>query len=262
VAELKQKLAAIGNADAKNLLASCEYLIRRSVWSFGGDGWAYDIGFGGLDHVLAAGRDMNILVLDTEVYSNTGGQASKSTPRGAVAKFAAGGKPGRKKDLGLIAMSYGNVFVGQISLGANPAHAVKTIRAAESYRGPSILIALSHCIAWGIDMTTAMNHQKEAVACGYWPLYHYDPREQGKPFSLDSKRPTGDLREFVMKEARFAMLARSKPQQAERLFVLGQRDVAQRWELYEQMAGMTYASGSGGEGNGANKAEQAKEQNA
>jgi pyruvate-ferredoxin/flavodoxin oxidoreductase len=254
VAELKSKLASITSADAKNLLASSEYLIRRSVWSFGGDGWAYDIGFGGLDHVLASGRDMNILVLDTEVYSNTGGQASKSTPRGAVAKFAAAGKPGRKKDLGLIVMSYGNVFVGQISLGANPGHAIKTIRAAESYRGPSIIIAFSHCIAWGIDMTTAMNLQKEAVGCGYWPLYHYDPREEAKPFSLDSKRPTGDLREFVMKEARFAMLARSKPQQAERLLGLAQRDVAQRWELYEQMAGMTHASGNGGDGNGANKA--------
>ena len=152
VAELNKRLAAIGSPDAKTLLASSDYLIRKSIWSFGGDGWAYDIGFGGLDHVFASGRDVNMLVLDTEVYSNTGGQASKSTFRGAVAKFAAGGKPGRKKDLGMIAMSYGNVFVGSISLGANPMHAIRTIRAAESYRGTSLLIAFSHCINWGIDM--------------------------------------------------------------------------------------------------------------
>ena len=167
--------------DASSLAASADYLIRKSVWSFGGDGWAYDIGFGGLDHVFASGRDVNILVLDTEVYSNTGGQASKATFRGAVAKFAAGGKPGRKKDLGMIAMAYGNVFVGQISLGANPLHAIKTIRAAESYRGTSLLIAFSHCIGWGIDMAAGMTLQKEAVACGYWPLYHFDPRDAGPP---------------------------------------------------------------------------------
>ena len=161
VAQLNKRLAAIGNADAKALLASSDYLIRKSVWSFGGDGWAYDIGFGGLDHVFALGRDVNILVLDTEVYSNTGGQASKSTFRGAVAKFAAGGKPGRKKDLGMIAMSYGNVFVGQISLGANPMHAIRTIRAAESYRGTSLLICFSHCINWGINMVQGMEIQKQ-----------------------------------------------------------------------------------------------------
>ena len=155
VAELNKRLAAIGSADAKTLLAASDYLIRKSIWSFGGDGWAYDIGFGGLDHVFAMGRDVNILVLDTEVYSNTGGQASKSTFRGAVAKFAAGGKPSRKKDLGMIAMSYGNVFVGSISLGANPMHAIRTIRAAESYRGTSLLICFSHCINWGINMGRA-----------------------------------------------------------------------------------------------------------
>ncbi len=158
MAELNKRLAGIDRPDAKNLLASSDYLIRKSVWSFGGDGWAYDIGFGGLDHVFASGRDVNILVLDTEVYSNTGGQASKSTPRGAVAKFAAGGKPGCKKDLGMIAMSYGNVFVGSISLGANPMHAIRTIRAAESYRGTSLLIAFSHCIGWGIDMQHGHEH--------------------------------------------------------------------------------------------------------
>ena len=178
VAELNKRLPSIGSPDAKNLLASSDYLIRKSVWSFGGDGWAYDIGFGGMDHVFASGRDVNILVLDTEVYSNTGGQASKSTFRGAVAKFAAGGKGGRKKDLGMIAMSYGNVFVGSISMGANPMHAIRTIRAAESYRGTSLLIAFSHCIGWGIDMAQGMNIQKDAVACGYWPLYSFDPRER------------------------------------------------------------------------------------
>jgi len=261
VAELKKKLTAIGGSDAAHLLASAEYLIRRSVWSFGGDGWAYDIGFGGLDHVFAAGRDLNILVLDTEVYSNTGGQASKSTPRGAVAKFAAAGKPGRKKDLGMIAVSYGSVFVGQISLGANPLHALKTIRLAESYRGTSIIIAFSHCIGWGIDMTTGMSHQKEAVACGYWPLYHYDPRD-AQPFHLASKRPTGDFKEFALKEARFAMLHRSKPEHAERLLALGQQDLLSRFELYEHMSTLSreaVAAEATKGGNGSDKTQNTKE---
>ena len=239
VAQLKRKLAEIDEPDAKNLLASADYLIRRSVWSFGGDGWAYDIGFGGLDHVFASGRDVNILVMDTEVYSNTGGQASKATPRGAVAKFAAAGKPSAKKDLGMMAMTYGTVFVGQISMGANPIHAIRTILAAESYRGTSLLIAFSHCIGWGINMTTGMNHQKEAVECGFWPLYHFDPRDEAQPFHLDSKPPKGSFKEFAMKEARFAMLARSKPEEAERLLTLGQNDINQRWQLYEQLAQMT-----------------------
>ena len=194
-------------------------------------------------------------MLDTEVYSNTGGQASKSTSRGAVAKFAAGGKPGRKKDLGMIAMSYGNVFVGQISMGANPLHAIKTIRAAESYRGPSLLIAFSHCIGWGIDMATGMNHQKEAVACGYWPLYHYDPRDQAQPFHLDSRKPVGNFKEFAMKEARFAMLARSKPEESERLLELGQQDIDARWQFYEQLAGVEpgVRRSTDGDGNGEDK---------
>jgi len=253
VAELNKRLAQIDSPDAKNLLASSDYLIRKSVWSFGGDGWAYDIGFGGLDHVIALGRDVNILVLDTEVYSNTGGQASKSTPRGAVAKFAAGGKPGRKKDLGLIAMSYGNVFVGQISLGANPLHALRTIIAAESYRGPSVLIALSHCIGWGIDMSQGMTVQKEAVACGYWLLYSFDPRNEERPLQLASKKPVGSFKDFALKEARWAMLARSKPAEAERLFALGQRDIDERWTLYEHLANMTragVAAAVGGDGHG------------
>jgi pyruvate-ferredoxin/flavodoxin oxidoreductase len=265
VGRLQRRLAEIGGADAKALSASADYLIRKSVWSFGGDGWAYDIGFGGLDHVFAFGRDVNILVLDTEVYSNTGGQASKATPRGAVAKFAAGGKPGRKKDLGMIAMAYGNVFVGQISLGANPAHALKTVLAAESYRGTSLIIAFSHCIGWGIDMARGMSLQKEAVACGYWPLYHFDPRDQQHPFHLDSKKPTADFKEFAMKEARFAMLARSKPEASARLLALAQDDITERWNFYDQLAGVPRAQGkggsspAGGNGPGADQTQAAKE---
>jgi pyruvate-ferredoxin/flavodoxin oxidoreductase len=236
VAELNKRLVKIDSPDAKNLLTSSDYLIRKSIWSFGGDGWAYDIGFGGLDHVFASGRDVNILVLDTEVYSNTGGQASKSTFRGAVAKFAAGGKPSRKKDLGLIAMSYGNVFVGQISLGANPMHAIRTIRAAESFRGPSLLIAFSHCINWGINMVQGMDIQKEAVACGYWPLWSYDPRDPSHPFQLASKPPVGAFKDFALKEARFNILARSKPAESTRLLELGQQDIDERYHFYEQLA--------------------------
>ena len=257
VAQLREKLAKINTADAKALIASSDYLIRKSVWSFGGDGWAYDIGFGGLDHVLASGRDINLLVMDTEVYSNTGGQASKATFRGAVAKFAAAGKPGRKKDLGMIAASYGNVFVGSISLGANPQHAIKTIRAAEAYRGPSIIIALSTCIGWGIDMATSMQLQKEAVACGYWPLYSYDPQNKERPFQLASKKPVGSFKDFAMKNARFAMLARSKPERAAYLFELGQQDIDQRWQYYEQLAGITYAEGGNGQGATAQAAKEA-----
>ena len=265
VAALKKRLAAMDDPDAANLVASAEYLIRRSIWSFGGDGWAYDIGFGGLDHVFASGRDLNVLVLDTEVYSNTGGQASKATPRGAVAKFAAAGKPGNKKDLGLIAMSYGIVYVGQISMGANPMHTIRTIRAAESYRGTSLLIAYSHCIGQGINMTTAMSHQKEAVACGYWPLYHFDPRDQEHPFRLDSKPPKGELKEFALKEGRFAMLARSKPEQSQRLLQLAQEDVTRRWKFYEELAqldrgtaaqGAAAAADSAGDGTRKARAEQ------
>ncbi len=264
VAELRKRLAKIGSPEAKHLLASTDYLIRKSVWSFGGDGWAYDIGFGGLDHVLASSRDINVLVLDTEVYSNTGGQASKSTFRGAVAKFAAAGKPGCKKDLGLIAMSYGNVFVGSISLGANPMHAIRTIRAAESYRGPSLIIAFSHCIGWGIDMSQGMNIQKEAVACGYWPLWSFDPRNEEHPFQLTSKQPAGPFKDFAMKEARFAMLARSRPEDSARLLVLGQQDIDKRYHFYEQLTGVDRAAAAAAAadeagGNGETKAKDAKE---
>ncbi len=236
VAELKSKLAGIDSEDAKNLIASADYLIRRSVWAFGGDGWAYDIGYGGLDHVFASGRDVNVLVMDTEVYSNTGGQASKATPRGAVAKFAAAGKRSRKKDLGMMAAAYGNVFVGQISLGANPMHAIKTIRKAEAYRGTSLIIAYSHCIGHGINMIDGLKLQKEAVACGYWPLYHFDPTDEAQPFHLDSKTPKGDYKEFAMQQGRFAMLARSRPEEAEKLMELAKEDIDDRWQNYEKMA--------------------------
>ena len=177
--------------------------MRTSVWIIGGDGWAYDIGFGGVDHVLASGRNVNILVLDTEVYSNTGGQASKATPLGAVAKFAAAGKATAKKDLGAIARSYGNVYVAQVAMGASDIQTVKALREADAWDGPSLIIAYSTCIAHGIDMTTSMAHQKEAVKSGYWPLYRYKPTvdEHEHPFQLDSAAPTMPLREFALQEA-------------------------------------------------------------
>jgi pyruvate-ferredoxin/flavodoxin oxidoreductase len=241
VEALKKKLIADGSAESRLLMAVADALIRRSVWIIGGDGWAYDIGFGGLDHVLASGRDVNILVLDTEVYSNTGGQASKSTPRAAVAKYASGGKTVGKKDLGMMAVDYGNVYVATVAMGANPLQTLKAFREAESYRGTSLLIAYSTCIAHGIDMSTSMSHQKEAITSGYWPLYRYDPRtayEGARPFHLDSRKPTTSFREFALKEGRYAMLARANPSQAERLLDLAQKDINERWHFYEQMAGI------------------------
>ncbi len=261
VGELKRRLAEIDDPNAVNLVASADYLVRRSIWGFGGDGWAYDIGFGGLDHIFASGRELNVLVMDTEVYSNTGGQASKATPRGAVAKFAAGGKPSRKKDLGMIAMAYGQVFVAQVAIGANPLHTIKMIRAAESYRGTSLVIAYSHCIGQGINMTTAMNHQKEAVACGYWPLYHFDPRDEAQPFRLDSKPPKGAFRDFAMQEGRFAMLSRSKPEESQRLLELAQQDIDQRWQSYVDLAsiGREAAASQGSSDAAADRARPAQE---
>ena len=214
VAELKEILAGRDGDVEQNLLAIADALVRKSVWIVGGDGWAYDIGFGGLDHVLATGRDVNVLVLDTQVYSNTGGQASKATPRGAVAKFAAGGKQIGRKDLGLFAAGYGNVYVGQVAVGADNAHTVKVFAEAESWGGPSLIIAYSTCIAHGIDMSTSMSHQSEAVKSGFWPLWRYDPRmavEGEQPMHLDSKAATIPLEQFQAKEARFAMLERARP---------------------------------------------------
>jgi pyruvate-ferredoxin/flavodoxin oxidoreductase len=241
VGELRDRLNRVQDPQVADLLAVADALVPTSVWIVGGDGWAYDIGFGGLDHVLATGRDVNVLVLDTEVYSNTGGQASKSTPRGAVAKFAAAGKSGGKKDLGMIATAYGDVYVGQIAMGADMPQTVKVLAEAEAHRGPSLVIAYSHCIAHGIDMSTAMTHQKEAVASGYWPLWRYDPAaaEAGEhPFRLDSKKPTLPLRTFADKEARYAMLRHTDPDRADDLMRKAQEDVDARWHLYEQTAGI------------------------
>ena len=241
VAALKQKLATATFNNSALLLAVADSLVKRSVWIMGGDGWAYDIGFGGLDHVLASNHDVNILVLDTEVYSNTGGQASKATPRAAIAKFAAGGKAIRRKDLGMIAVDYGHVYVAQVAIGANPLQTIKAFQEAESYKGPSLIIAFSPCIAHGIDMTKSMTHMKNAVNSAFWPLFRFDPREaqEGKhPFRLDSRKPTMTFRDYAATEARFAALARSNPKEADRLFALAQRDINDQWHFYEQMAGV------------------------
>jgi pyruvate-ferredoxin/flavodoxin oxidoreductase len=244
VVELKHRLSRIDKAAARDLEAVADALVPSSVWIVGGDGWAYDIGFGGLDHVLASGRDVNVLVLDTEVYSNTGGQASKATPRGAVAKFAAGGKAQPKKDLGMIATAYDGVYVAQIAMGADMPHTVKALAEAEAWGGPSLVIAYSHCIAHGIDMSAGMKQQEIAVKSGYWPLYRYDPRlaESGEhPFVLDSKAPSIPVSEFTSREARFAMLARSDPDRARELLAAAQEDVDRRRHLYEQLAGIDRA---------------------
>ncbi len=223
-----------------------ENLVRRSVWAVGGDGWAYDIGFGGLDQVLSSGKDINVLVMDTEVYSNTGGQASKSTPRGATAKFANSGKASAKKDLGAFARAYGNVYVAQIALGANENQTVRALLEADAFRGPSLVIAYSTCIAHGIDMSTSMTHQKSAVSSGYWELYRYSPTEDehAQPFHLDSKAPSTPLRDFLLAETRFSALARSNPTRARELFSLAQQDVTERRRYYEQLAGVERAVAS------------------
>ena len=239
VAELEARCRELGTPEALRLLAVAGALVRKTVWIVGGDGWAYDIGFGGLDHVLASGRNVNVLVLDTEVYSNTGGQASKATPRAAVAKFAAGGKRTRKKDLGMIASAYGDVYVAQIAMGADNPQTVKALAEADAYEGPSLVIAYSHCIAHGIEMKKGMEQHKLAVDTGYWPLYRYDPRhaQAGEhPFKLDSRAPKLPVSEFMSREARFAMLQRARPDDAAALGALAQHDVDERWHVYEQMA--------------------------
>jgi pyruvate-ferredoxin/flavodoxin oxidoreductase len=234
------ELGAAGGADAMRLASVADNLVRQGVWIIGGDGWAYDIGFGGLDHVLSAGRDVNILVLDTEVYSNTGGQASKATPRGAVAKFAAAGKSTGKKDLGAIARAYGNVYVAQISMGANELQATKALLEADAWPGPSLVIAYSTCIAHGIDMSKSMSHQRDAVKSGYWPLYRFQPSEieEGQPFKLDSHAPSVPVADFVATETRFAILHRTDPARANELAELLQADADERWRYYEQLAAM------------------------
>ncbi len=238
VEQLKAALEKDNSEFAKQLLSVADYLVKKSVWIFGGDGWAYDIGYGGLDHVLASGANVNVLVLDTAVYSNTGGQASKATPRGAVAKFAAAGKPLRKKDLGMIAISYGNVYVAQVAMGANMTHTVRAMREAEAYPGPSIIIAYSHCIEHGIQMAKGLDIQKEAVDSGFWPLYRYNPDvPDGKnPFSLDSKMDIEGLEDFMYKQNRWNFLRKSDPDRARYLAELAHRDVLARWEQYQQLA--------------------------
>jgi pyruvate-ferredoxin/flavodoxin oxidoreductase len=243
IARLVAALDGIDDPDARHLRSIAGSLARQGVWIIGGDGWAYDIGFGGLDHVLTSGRNVNILVLDTEVYSNTGGQASKATPRGAVAKFAASGKEAPKKDLGAIARAYGNVYVAQIAVGANDIQTVKALLEADAWPGPSLVIAYSTCIAHGIDMSKSMLHQKDAVRSGYWPLYRFQPTEAEAehPFRLDSHKPSIPVRDFVSTEARYAILERTHPERAARLASLVQADVDERWHYYEQLAAMERA---------------------
>ena len=237
-AALRETSAVANDQSVGRLLSLADELVEKSFWIVGGDGWAYDIGFGGLDHVLGSGRDVNVLVLDTEVYSNTGGQASKSTPRAAVAKFASSGKSTAKKDLGAFARSYGNVYVAQIALGANEMQTVRALREAAAWPGPSLVIAYSTCIAHGIEMSTSMSHQKDAVSAGYWPLYRYHPSPEpgAHPFQLDSKAPTKSLAEFVSAETRFAILQRSEPERAAHLLALAQSDVDERWRYYQGLA--------------------------
>jgi pyruvate-ferredoxin/flavodoxin oxidoreductase len=241
VKALRDKLAANKSSDARNLLAIADALVRKSVWILGGDGWAFDIGFGGLDHVLGSGKNVNVLVLDTEVYSNTGGQMSKATPRGAVAKFAASGKTTSRKDLAMEAVSYGSVYVAQVAIGGNDSHTVKAFQEAEAHNGPSIIIAYSSCIAHGYDLVHGLEQQKLAVQSGYWPLMRYNPalREEGKnPFQLDSKAPAIRLKDYAYREARYTMLARGNPELAAHLLKEAQDDVERQWRVYSARAAM------------------------
>ncbi|MHC5673072.1 pyruvate:ferredoxin (flavodoxin) oxidoreductase [Nostoc sp.] len=236
---LKSKIVRLSVAEVQNLKSLADYLVRKSVWIVGGDGWAYDIDFGGIDHVIASGRNVNILVMDTEVYSNTGGQSSKATPRAAVAKYAASGKPAPKKDLGMIAMTYGNVYVASVALGARDEHTLKAFLEAEAYDGPSLIIAYSHCIAHGINMTTGMNHQKTLVESGRWLLYRHNPEllKQGKnPLQLDMRSPKQSVEDSMYQENRFKMLTKSKPDVAKHLLEQAQAEVDARWQMYQYLA--------------------------
>ena len=246
--ELKDKLANINDPIAIELLSVADALVRKSVWIIGGDGWAYDIGYGGLDHVLASGKNINVLVLDTEVYSNTGGQASKATPRAAVAKFAANGKSLPKKDLGMLAMSYGYIYVARVALGANDLQTLRAFREADAYDGPSLIIAYSHCIAHGIDMRKGLEQQKLAVASGAWPIFRYNPNliDEGKnPLMVDSKAPTVSIEDYAYNETRYRMLVQSDEDRAELLLKQAQLDSDKRWQLYKQMAEINYKTGNG-----------------
>ena len=234
VAELKKVLEGSTFAKARQLLHVADFLVKKSVWIFGGDGWAYDIGYGGLDHVLASGENVNILVMDTEVYSNTGGQMSKSTPRAATAQFAAGGKRMAKKDIGMIFATYGNVFVAKVAMGANPAQVVKAFNEAEAYDGPSIIIAYSHCINHGINMAKGLEQQKKAVECGHWPLYRYNPQVEeagGNPLTIDSKAPAMPFSDYAMNENRYRALKLTNPGMFDELMGLAQKDVDKGWKF-------------------------------
>jgi pyruvate-ferredoxin/flavodoxin oxidoreductase len=239
VAELQERLHGLDDPLAVRLAAVAGQLVRRSVWIVGGDGWAYDIGSGGLDHVLASGRDVNVLVLDTEVYSNTGGQASKATPLGAVAKFASAGKQTEKKDLALQAMAYGHVYVARVAMGANPQQTLDALREAEAYDGPSLILAYAHCIAHGIEMRQGLDQQHRAVHSGYWPLVRYNPslRALGEPpFTLDSVRPTLPFRAYAEQELRYRMLLVSDPARGEALLGAAQAAVERKWKQYEDLS--------------------------
>jgi pyruvate-ferredoxin/flavodoxin oxidoreductase len=239
VAALKARIDLLDEPEARDLLSVADSLVEKSVWIVGGDGWAYDIGYGGLDHVLASGQNVNILVLDTEVYSNTGGQASKATPLGAVAKFATSGKVSAKKDLAMTAMRYGDVYIAQVAMGANDTHTIKAFLEAEAHPGPSLIIAYSQCIAHGIDMAKGMHQQKLAVESGYWPLFRYNPRlleESKHPFQLDSSDPKILLQDYIYTEGRYRMLQQSEPAVAEFLLGQAQKAVERRWQQYKQLA--------------------------
>jgi pyruvate-ferredoxin/flavodoxin oxidoreductase len=243
VRALKDKLAGDKSQAARDLLAVADELVRKSVWIIGGDGWGYDIGYGGLDHVLASDANVNILLLDTEVYSNTGGQMSKATPIGAVAKFAAGGKHTPKKDIAMMAINYGRAYVAHIAMGGNDGQTMKAFLEADAYDGPSLIIAYSHCIAHGYDMVHGLDQQKAAVNSGHWPLFRYNPplaKEGKNPFVLDSRPPSIPLEQYIYNETRYTMLVNSDPDEAKKLLHAAQENVNERWKLYQHMASMSF----------------------
>jgi pyruvate-ferredoxin/flavodoxin oxidoreductase len=252
VEALRAKLAGLKEPEAATLAQIADYLVRKSVWAVGGDGWAYDIGYGGLDHTLGTGRNVNLLVLDTGVYSNTGGQASKATPLGAVAKFAMGGKGIPSKDLGMMAMAYGHVYVASVAFGAKDSQTVRAFLEAESYDGPSLIIAYSHCIAHGYPMADSLDHQLMAVESGAWPMYRFDPRRTAmgeNPLKLDSKAPKIPFDQYALSETRFKMLAKVDPERSKRLLAEAQRNVQAKYDMYQQLANLHYGADADSESN-------------
>jgi pyruvate-ferredoxin/flavodoxin oxidoreductase len=245
VSVLKEKLSSMKDTAAKQLLSVADMLVRRSIWIVGGDGWAYDIGYGGLDHVLASGYDVNVLVLDTGVYSNTGGQSSKATPRGAVAKFAANGKEMKRKDLGMIAMTYGYIYTAQVAMGASDIQTLRAFREADAYQGPSLVIAYTHCINHGYNMKYGLNQQELAVKSGVWPIYRYNPdnvKEGKNPLKLDYKEPSIAVKDYAYNETRYKMLVQINEERAEKLMKLAQEDADARWLQYSQLAAIDYST--------------------